>query len=58
MRPGAVNAEVEIKLNGGDTLVAIVTQESADDLDLAAGKAIVAFFKASRDCRRPDLSPA
>ncbi|MDH0344364.1 TOBE domain-containing protein [Chromobacterium haemolyticum] len=47
LRPGAVNTEVEIRLNGGDALVAIVTKESADSLDLAVGKAIVAFFKAS-----------
>lgn len=47
LRQGAVNTEVEIRLNGGDALVAIVTKESADGLELAVGKAIVAFFKAS-----------
>ncbi|WP_218673501.1 TOBE domain-containing protein [Chromobacterium haemolyticum] len=47
LRPGAINTEVEIRLNGGDALVAMVTKESADGLDLAVGKAIVAFFKAS-----------
>ena len=44
---GAVNAEVEILLQGGDKLVAIVTLESAKALGLAAGKTISAFFKAS-----------
>ncbi|SCK30131.1 molybdopterin-binding protein [Vogesella sp. LIG4] len=47
VRPGAVNTEVEISLNGGDKLVAIITQESADGLGLAAGKPVSAFFKAS-----------
>lgn len=44
---GAVNTEVEIKLPGGDQLVAIVTQESATALGLAVGKPVSAFFKAS-----------
>ncbi|MFC3530816.1 molybdopterin-binding protein [Vogesella facilis] len=47
IQQGAVNAEVEIKLNGGDKLVAIVTLDSAAGLGLAVGKPVVAFFKAS-----------
>ncbi len=48
VKPGAVNAEVEITLKGGNTLVAIVTLESVNALGLAAGQATVAFFKASQ----------
>ncbi|MEM4990086.1 TOBE domain-containing protein [Collimonas sp. H4R21] len=47
VKAGAVNTEVEVSLNGGATLVAIITQESATSLGLAAGKPIVAIFKAS-----------
>ena len=47
IRQGAVNTEVEIDLQGGDRLVAIVTQESAVGLGLAVGKAVDAFFKAA-----------
>lgn len=43
---GAVNAEVVIQLSGGDSLVAIVTQESVASLGLAAGKPAVALVKA------------
>lgn len=46
VQPGAVNAEVTIALNGGDSLVAIVTQESLTSLELAPGKAVVALVKA------------
>ncbi|GGP22678.1 TOBE domain-containing protein [Silvimonas iriomotensis] len=48
VKPGAVNAEVEIALPGGNTLAAIVTMESVAALGLAAGEAVVAFFKASQ----------
>lgn len=47
VKPGAVNTEVEVNLKGGQTLAAIVTQESAQSLDLAVGKPVLAFFKAS-----------
>lgn len=43
---GAVNAEVVIQLSGGDSLVAIVTQESVASLGLAAGKPALALVKA------------
>ena len=43
---GAVNAEVEIALAGGDKLVAIVTEGSVKSLDLAVGKDVVAYVKA------------
>ncbi|HWW07228.1 TOBE domain-containing protein [Collimonas sp.] len=47
VKPGAVNTEIEVSLNGGATLTAIITQESAIALRLAAGKPVVAIFKAS-----------
>ncbi|AIY39409.1 Molybdate-binding domain of ModE [Collimonas arenae] len=47
VKSGAVNTEVEVSLKGGETLAAIITQESAQALGLAAGKPVVAIFKAS-----------
>lgn len=44
---GAVNTEVVIAAPGGAQIVAIVTNESAQRLGLAAGKAASAIFKAS-----------
>jgi len=45
--PGAVNAEVVMELDGGGTVAAIVTQESAKSLGLAEQVRVVALFKAS-----------
>jgi molybdate transport system regulatory protein len=47
LRPGAVNSEIRIDLEGGVTLAAIVTNESANDLGLDVGADAVAIFKAS-----------
>jgi molybdate transport system ATP-binding protein len=47
LQPGAVNAEVLIDVGGGQTLAAIVTQESARSLGLAPGASVLALFKAS-----------
>lgn len=43
---GAVNAEVELTLSGGDKIVAIVTEGSVHSLGLAVGKDAVAYVKA------------
>lgn len=43
---GAVNAEVELTLPGGDKIVAIVTEGSVQSLGLAVGKEAVAYVKA------------
>ena len=43
---GAVNAEVELTLPGGDKIVAIVTESSVQSLGLAVGKEAVAYVKA------------
>lgn len=47
VRTGAVNSEILIGLDGGATLAAIVTNESAQELDLREGAQAVAVFKAS-----------
>ena len=44
---GAVNAEVIIKLPGGEELVSIITNTSVDSLGLAEGKEAYAIIKAS-----------
>lgn len=43
---GAVNAEVELTLAGGDKIVAVVTEGSAKSLGLAVGMEAVALVKA------------
>ena len=45
--PGAVNSEVVIALRGGNTIAAVITNISAQDLALAVGQKAVAVFKAS-----------
>jgi molybdate transport system regulatory protein len=44
---GAVNAEIDLTLEGGETVVAIITNVSADALGLTAGAAAYAIIKAS-----------
>lgn len=47
LQEGAVNTEVVIELPGGGAIAAVVTNESARALALAAGQAVTALFKAS-----------
>lgn len=47
VKPGAVNSEIVVKLDGGDELVAVVTCESAKKLELTPGKHVTALVKAS-----------
>jgi len=53
---GAVNDEIELTLNGGGKLVAVVTRSSKEALGLANGKEALALIKApwvmlaSEDC--------
>ena len=47
VKPGAVNAEVIVELDGGGQVVSIITRESADNLQLKAGKPVYAVIKAS-----------
>lgn len=44
---GAVNAEVAIELAGGDSLTAVITVASADNLGLETGLSVTALIKAS-----------
>jgi molybdate transport system regulatory protein len=44
---GAVNSEVTIQLDGGGVMVAIVTSDSVEALELAEGVKVVAIIKAS-----------
>lgn len=44
---GGVNAEVSLRSTGGNVITATVTNDSVAELQLAAGKTMVAIFKAS-----------
>lgn len=44
---GAVNSEVHIQLPGGETVVSIITKESAENMGLAVGGEAYAVIKAS-----------
>lgn len=46
VKTGAVNAEIELLLDGGDRLTAIVTEASRQRLDLAVGREVMALIKA------------
>jgi molybdate transport system regulatory protein len=43
---GAVNAEVHVGLNGGETIVASITKDSVESLGIKAGTAVIALVKA------------
>lgn len=47
VRPGAVNAEVSVRTDGGLDVVAIVTGSSVEALGLAPGRPVTALVKAS-----------
>jgi molybdopterin-binding protein len=47
IKAGAVNSEVVLELATGVEVVSIITKESADNLQLAAGKTAYAVIKAS-----------
>jgi molybdopterin-binding protein len=44
---GAVNSEITIELPGGVEIVSIITRQSAEQLQLTAGKVVHAVIKAS-----------
>lgn len=46
IKPGAVNAEIDIELKGGDLVAATVTHDSLAALGLALGQPATAVFKA------------
>lgn len=47
VKPGAVNSEVVLDLGHGDTITAIITNESCQNLGLKTGAPATAIFKAS-----------
>lgn len=47
MTPGAVNTELNVEFNGGSTISAMITNESARSMELAEGTQVCALFKAS-----------
>ena len=47
LKLGAVNAEVIVDIGGGDTLVAVITNESVEHLKLEIGSEVYALIKAS-----------
>ncbi|MDT8407551.1 MAG: TOBE domain-containing protein [Methylococcales bacterium] len=54
IKPGAVNSEVILDI-GGEALIAMITNDSVDHLELAPGKAVIALVKASWIILSPDL---
>jgi molybdate transport system regulatory protein len=46
VKPGAVNAEVDIELAGGEKIAATVTNDSVETLGLRKGQPATAIFKA------------
>jgi molybdopterin-binding protein len=47
VKKGATTAHVRIEIGGGNVVTASITNESADELGLAAGKTAYAIIKAS-----------
>jgi len=47
VKPGVVNTEVIVELDGGVQVVSVITKESAESLVLAKGKDVYAVIKAS-----------
>ncbi len=58
VRKGAVSMEVTLALKGGETLCAVITNESARGLGLKPGMEAYAFFKASAVILGKDLGGA
>lgn len=55
---GAVNSEVALTLQGGEEMVAIITNTSADALGLSKGKTAFAIIKASEVMIGRDMDKA
>lgn len=47
IKPGAVNAEIIMRLSAGCTLAAVITMESLHDLGIAVGTQVMALVKSS-----------
>ncbi|MBE2897173.1 TOBE domain-containing protein [Pasteurellaceae bacterium HPA106] len=46
IKAGAVNDQIELSLNDKETLVAVITSESTQNLNLSEGRDVMAVFKA------------
>lgn len=46
VKPGAINSEVDVALDAGETMAATVTNESVESLGLHEGQSVTAVFKA------------
>lgn len=57
VEPGAVNAEVTLKVAGGLRITAIVTRTSAEQMQLAPGRPAVALIKSSFVILAPGDTP-
>lgn len=44
---GMVNAEVEIDIGGGHTIVGVITKRSLEEMDIKVGDEVTALIKAS-----------
>lgn len=44
---GPVSSEITVELDGGDSIVSVITKASASRLDLAEGKEVYAIIKAT-----------
>jgi molybdopterin-binding protein len=47
IKPGAVNNEIVVEIQGGAEIVSIITKSSAESLGLSPGKEVYAIIKAS-----------
>jgi molybdate transport system regulatory protein len=47
VQAGGVNAEVNVRLSGGESLHAVITRDSVEDLEIAPGREVQALIKAS-----------
>jgi molybdate transport system regulatory protein len=56
IQTGSVNSEVELSMRGMDAIIAIITNESVENLDLAVGKDAYAIVKSSSVIIGKDLS--
>lgn len=52
---GVVNVEVQVRLKGGDVIVASITKESTDVLDIKKGIEVIALVKAPQIIIATDL---
>lgn len=51
---GAVNCEIQIDLGQGNSIVAVITEHSREDLELIVGSRVLALIKASQITISPD----